>query len=441
MNRKPNIILIITDQQHAGMLSCAGNKYVHTPAMDNIASMGTRFEKAYCTHPICSPSRFSLFTGRMPSEINMRGMTALIETIPTQVRNNGLGHLLRNAGYNTVYGGKQNFPRMTAADLGFDVISTDERETLANDCAEFIKTQREEPYFLVASFINPHDICYMAIRDFQQTEEERKIIQSGKKPLEALDEALTISSHMTRTEFIEAHCPPLPDNFLPQQDEPEIIEEMLKSRPFRYKARMRYRSEQWRMHRWAYARLTERVDRQVGIVLDALESSGQLENTVIVFTSDHGDMDSAHGMEHKTVFYEESTRIPLIVVSPNAPQAQVNTTQVVSNGLDLVPTILAYAGVTAPDDLQGQCLKSLVDGDGTAFHRDYVPIENEIGSMVVTGRFKYALFDHGEHREQLYDLMADPGEMRNFARDEAYADILHEHRELFRKQWPDKFNL
>jgi choline-sulfatase len=256
-----------------------------------------------------------------------------------------------------------------------------------------------------------------------------------------LDEALTIPSHMTRTEFMRTCCPPLPDNFLPQQNEPEIIEEMLKSRPFRYEARMQYSSEQWRMHRWAYARLTERVDRQIGILLDALESSGQLENTVIMFTSDHGDMDSAHGMEHKTVFYEESTRIPLIVVSPNAPQAQVNTTQVVSNGLDLVPTILAYAGVTAPADLQGQSLKSLVDGNGSSFQRDYVPLENEIGSMVVTGRFKYALFDYGEHREQLYDLMADPGEMRNFAQDVAYSDILREHRELFTKQWPDKYHL
>ena len=111
MDDKPNILFILTDQQNATMLSCAGNRHVRTPAMDSIAERGTRFERAYCMNPVCVPSRFSLFTGRRGSDIGLlNNNDAHINEIPATIQENALGWQMRRAGYRTAYGGKTHFP-------------------------------------------------------------------------------------------------------------------------------------------------------------------------------------------------------------------------------------------------------------------------------------------------------------------------------------------
>ena len=171
---RPNILLVITDQQSATMLGCAGNRHLRTPAMDSLAASGMRFQRAYCCNPMCGPSRFSLMTGRLPSEIGVCNHDdSHIDSMPAHVKEHGLGWMLRRAGYETAYGGKFHFPKqLTPEDIGFETISTDERDGLADTAADFIAQERERPFFLVTSFINPHDICYMAIRDFAATPQE-----------------------------------------------------------------------------------------------------------------------------------------------------------------------------------------------------------------------------------------------------------------------------
>ena len=131
--------------------------------------------------------------------------------------------MLRRAGYETAYGGKVHLPKMTPADLGFDVISADEREGLADACAQFISQERDHPFFLVASFINPHDICYMAIRDFAETDHEHRLLQTSPAEIAALDAALEQPAGVSEESFFADHCPPLPQNFEIQRDEPEAI--------------------------------------------------------------------------------------------------------------------------------------------------------------------------------------------------------------------------
>ncbi|MFW6308805.1 MAG: sulfatase-like hydrolase/transferase, partial [bacterium] len=127
MTDKPNIILIITDQQQADMMSCAGNDYVHTPAMDRLAASGVRFTRSYCTDPVCVPSRFSLMTGRMPLDIGLRGNYAdRIDPVPEDIKKQGLGWQLQEAGYETVYGGKVHLPKMSIEEAGFNYITSDE---------------------------------------------------------------------------------------------------------------------------------------------------------------------------------------------------------------------------------------------------------------------------------------------------------------------------
>ncbi len=435
--KSPNILVIITDQMSSKMLSCAGNKHVKTPNLDRLAASGVRFERAYCTAPVCIPSRFSLITGRMPSEISLRSNDLKPSgDIPQIVFEQGIGSAFKNADYDAAYGGKEHLPKMRVKDLGYDYICKDERDVLAETCADFIKQERDKPFLLVSSLINPHDICYMAIRDFAESDFSKHLIKTGVIEVATLDKALFVPENIGSDEFFEKHCPPLPDNFEAQQDEPEAVHSLLAQRPFRLKARERWPEKQWRMHRWAYHRLTEFVDAQIGVILDALEESGKVEDTVVIFTSDHGDMDSSHRMEHKTVFYDEASRIPLIVSQPGTTVAgKVEDTNLVSNGLDLYPTLCDYAGIAVPEDLRGQSFRPLAEGRPDYTPRKYIPVENEIGYMVVTDKFKYAMHDSGKNREQLYDLANDPDEMRNALNDAGNEDVIRKHRALFREEF------
>ncbi len=423
---RPNILLIITDQQSATMMSCVGNRYLHTPAMDSLGASGLRFQRAYCCNPMCGPSRFSLMTGRLPSEIGIRNHDDRhIESIPDHITGQALGWRLRRAGYETAYGGKFHFPKqMRPEDIGFDTISTDQRDELAEDCVRFLNEEREAPFFLVASFINPHDICYMAIRDSAATDQERSLLARGIDELAALDEALQLPEGVDEETFYANICPPLPENFEPQIDEPEAIRRMQERSPFKGKARAEWDERRWRLHRWAYHRLTEQVDAQIGRVLDGLRTSGHWENTLVVFTSDHGDMDAAHRMEHKTVFYEEAAHIPLILSWPGVIEAGTMDASLVSNGLDLLPTLCDYAGIDAPRDVAGQSLRPLAEGRDPDSWRTALPVESEMGRMIVTDRYKYMRYDEGEYREQLIDLVADPGETRNAIGDAGNQKVL-----------------
>jgi hypothetical protein len=155
------------------MLQCAGNRYVKTPAMDRIAAAGVRFERAYATNPVCIPSRVSMMTGYMPSRFGMRSNSDARNQAPTWAVQQSLGHLFRKAGYRAAYGGKTHWLRgMTPETLGFENVSHDEREALADACGRFFATQHDKPFLLVASFINPHDM--------RQT--PRATDRSGRRP-------------------------------------------------------------------------------------------------------------------------------------------------------------------------------------------------------------------------------------------------------------------
>ena len=431
---RPNILLLLTDQQSGSMLSCAGNDHVKTPAMDSIAARGTRFERAYCTNPVCAPSKFSLMTGRFPSAINLRSNDAShLAALPDSIVADGFGARLRDVGYEANFGGKFGVPTLAPNDIGLEHRTTDRREGLADHCVEYFRDGPNEPFFLAASFINPHDICFMAIRSFER---DHPTWSGPDDPEAVLDAALAPPAGLTTEEFVTTYCPPLPANHEPQRDEPEAIQRLLQHRPFRQYVREDWSEAEWRRHRWAYCRLTERVDRHIGRVLATLEAEGLREETLIICTSDHGDHDGAHRLEHKTIPYEEAVRVPLLVEPPGPPGSPVvDHTHLVSNGLDLLPTICDYAGIDPPRMAPGRSVRPLLDGSSSTTWRDELVIEFEGGDAVVTDGDKYVRYDHGAHREQLYDLEADPGETRNAAGDREQAgrvvalrDRLAEHR-------------
>ena len=444
-DERPDIIYIYTDQQSASMMSCAGNKWLKTPGMDYIADNGIRFERAYTTNPVCSPARVSLMTGRFPGCFNdKRGKQARenigamsIGQISDEVKNTTIAAYLKKAGYDLVFGGKKHLPRsLTPEELGFKNISRNERGALAEDVAEYIRGGHVNPYFMVVSLINPHDICYMAIRDFAETKSEKGILKRGRIEVETLDKALKMPEGVSEKEFFEKYCPPLPKNLEPQKDEPKAVASLIDRRSFKRKARENYTEKQWRMHRWAYCRLTEFVDAHVQTILDAIKQNGREKNTLVIFSSDHGDMDSAHRMEHKTALYEESANVPFMAMwKGKIPAGRVDKESLVSNGLDLLPTVCDYAEVKGVADKRGRSLRPLFEGKKVKW-RDTLGVESEIGRMVVCkDKLKYIRYDVEGIEEQLLDLNKDPFETKHFTEKPEYAARLDALRKSYDSEW------
>jgi arylsulfatase A-like enzyme len=453
MGKKPNIVFIITDQQHAGMLSCTGNSHVSTPHLDRLAAEGIRFEKAYCTNPVCTPSRFSMMTGVYPSRIGMETVEDMDKNVPPQVLEHALGNVFKNAGYRTLYGGKIHLPgpegsQEEVQSYGFEYITDDARQGLANACAKFIRETDDQPFLLVASFINPHDICYMAINDYLE--------KKGKDPIGGdawayLKEALRLPEGMDRAEFVEKYCPPLPANFeIPQQ---EISAFMAEKPEFMHVARQQWTEHDWRLHRYAYARLTEVVDGEIGIILDAIAQSGQGQDTIICFTSDHGEQDGAHRLEHKAFLYEESVRVPFIMQGRDVVRGVVDNDHLVVTGIDILKTLCDASGVPVPTGLEGMSVWPLATGETVHTWRDHLIVENHMARLVHMGQWKYMVGrderhtdeeclhcriytnDYNNHyREMLFDIVNDPGEMFNRVDDPAAHRFLEKGRERIRNR-------
>jgi arylsulfatase A-like enzyme len=204
--------------------------------------------------------------------------------------------------------------------------------------------------------------------------------------------------------------------------------------------------ERWQALRWGYYRLIEKVDAEIGKVLDALQAAGLEENTLIVFTADHGECAGAHGFNQKTVFYEESARVPLIVSAPGQRIARLSN-KFANTGTDILPTMLDFTQVARPANLTGLSLRPLVNDEPVSVWRDVVVVQNNLsqtfpvagnvptteGRMIRTDRYKYCVYAHGQTRESLIDLGKDPGEMTDLARDPAHRQILLTLRERLRK--------
>jgi len=397
--RRPNIIYIMTDQQSASMMSCTGNPWLKTPAVDYLADNGTRFERAYTTNPVCVPARVGMMTGHFPDTFGVRanrsGHKFNDANGRTRYAQTNIGAQLKRAGYDIAYGGKVHLPSaLEPKTLGFEVISTERTTELAEDCAKYIKRSHDKPYYLVASFINPHDICYYHRTDLKPKELNTELLKAvGNDPVS----------------FVNENCPPLPPNFEPQKDEPEAYDTLMKKS--KGKVREIFTEKEWRIGRWLYCRLTESVDAEIQIVLDAIRQSGQEANTVVIFSSDHGENDATYRFHGKQTFNEESIRIPFIVMDKGGSQGgRVDKTHLISNGLDLLPTVLDYAGVPdAKGDPRGRSVRPLVEGRDVPW-REHLGVESWIGRMVIGDRYKYIRYDAAGYEERLRDMQEDPHE-------------------------------
>lgn len=430
---RPNLLFIITDQQFAEVMSCRmGRQYLHTPAMDSLAARGRLFTRAYSSNPLCMPYRNSVFTGLYPHR------TGVMENATPPgfagARFTCMGTYFRNAGYETGYSGKWHlcFKESDAASHGFEILRTKGTggpdDAAAEGALQFLARKHDKPFLLVASFLNPHNICEWARRLAGRTQ----ALNCGEIGDPPAADAL----------------PPPPANLEPPRNEPDgmtLIRRayQVEDGPFPVG---KFTIEDWRRHRWGYYRMAELVDAQIGRVLDGLRKAGLEENTLVILTSDHGDCAGAHRFNQKTVFYDESSRVPLIV-SWKGRTPPGTTDRLVNTGIDILPTFMDAAGIQVPAELPGRSLLALALDREVAGWRDHVVVENHMvqtgvvdgmrptmeGRMVRTDRYKYCLYSHGQRRESLVDLQADPGETNDMAGDPACREVLLLHRSLLAK--------
>lgn len=405
-----NFLLILTDQQTWDALSAAGNPWLHTPAMDSLVERGVLLSRSYCPYPVCSPSRSSIFTGRMPHETGvMVNGRSINPGIPT------MGEVFRGAGYQTVYGGKWHLPKPFDGMIGFDKLIGGNGlgrimdRPLARRCSDWLLNEASGPFLMVASFMNPHDICGW--------------IRENPGP----------RSYANLNAF-----PPAPGNMAVDPDEPEYLQFHRQSGYDLMSQAVGIASE-WREadvrhYRHDYYRMIEAVDHEIGRLLEALRIGGHEDDTLICFASDHGEGMGAHRWAQKAAFWEETVRVPFLFAGPGVSRRKVIDNETLATLADIMPTLCDYAGLAAPPDMRGISLRPALEGN--AINRPFVVSELQYlddfrqGRMLRTARYKYIAFAGGARPEQFFDLEEDPGEVRNLVRDPVYRESLEDHREM-----------
>lgn len=401
---KPNIILIMTDQQTASAMSNRGNLDLYTPAMDQLANDGVTFARAYCSYPLSGPSRASIFTGKMPSEVNIRENG---DSLPNEARVKSLGFNLRTAGYDCLYAGKWHIPGINHPDnneFGFENICNMNDPKMAYNIEKALSEDRDKPFFLVASYLNPHEACEYA-RSQTLHYGQINVPDNAKLPL-------------------------LPENFNAVEQLPELVEIHKNISPKLYPTK-NYTTLDWQRYLYVYNRLVERVDKEIGKLLRILKDKGLYDNSIIIFTSDHGDGVAAHQWNQKRVLFEENMNIPLIIKPKGKTKAvgTVNDQALVNIGIDIFPTVCDYAQTQIPEELNGISMKDLINGDTNITHQS-IFVETNLdglqaarGWAVIKGDYKYVFYRFFKHREQLFNLKEDKGETTNLLTDPAYMHI------------------
>ena len=355
MTKHPNILMIVTDQEYAHQPLPAD---LALPNRERIRARGVTFTQHHCTTTVCTPSRSVMYTGRHTSHTRMfdntnfawiDDMRADPETLPT------IGHMLRDLGYHTVYKGKWHLSEIPAEGsrdamepYGFseyqefgDVVGGPldgalKDGKIADEAADWLATRASEvaaatPWFMTVNFVNPHDVMFF------DTDAEEMVQVKGLFPIfDAPDTPLYHQQWQTS----------LPASFFDDlEGQPPAVRDYKRLCDMYYGRIPMDRRDMWHNHVNYYLNCILDVDRHIGTVLDQLDASGLADDTIVIFTSDHGEQGGAHHLRQKGgVAFQESVNVPLVIADPRHSDA--SRTDAVGSHLDLVPTILAYAGLS-----------------------------------------------------------------------------------------------
>jgi len=459
---RPNILFLMTDQQRGDCLGAAGNRVIRTPNMDRIAAEGVRFSSAYSSMPTCTPARTALLTGLSPWHHGLLGYSDMARRYPLEKP-----RALRDAGYYTITVGKQHYFPMRNGH-GYERMILDEHCPCGNGPAALAAAEKKGPverndyeawFYSQAPSLDPHATGlwwndYPA-RSFALPERLHATTWTGDTAVNFLNGYDDSRPFFLKVSFIRPHSPyDPPARFMELYEDAALPEAQVAKWASRYEARNSDRNDIWRgrlspaetrRSRQGYYGSISHVDEQVGRVLEALERRGWLEETLIVFTSDHGDMTGDQNLWRKSYAYEPSAHIPMLM---RWPQGMLSTKRgsVMPQPVelrDLLPTFLEAAGREPSRPIDGRSLLSLVRSGGAGW-REFIDLEHDVcyspvnhWNALTDGRTKY-IFHARDGEEQLFDLDRDPHELTDLAGDPASAATLRQWRERLMRHFEER---
>jgi arylsulfatase len=410
MNRKPNIILITTDQHRADSMGCYGHPCVQTPHLDQLAYEGIRFDNAYSDCPVCIPARTTMITGIQSHRYGMPQYNAAYRI--SRDRDKFLGSLITSAGYQTQLVGKTHWHTQpyfrggfeslisvfqilkeqmlksgrdhSSTGIGFNEITPDisslppelyTSNMVIDKCIDFIENRDiDQPFFLWASFKDPHPPLVIHEPYYSMYDED-----DIPEPV--------LGDWCTGDECPAAHY----------EDQMLMKTHLMSKRQLR-KARSVY-----------YGMITN-LDYQLGRLFGKIMSEGEWDNTLVIYTTDHGEFLGDHGCAKKSSFCEASARIPFIIRPPRSwgvEPGRVSTSLV--ELADILPTFCEAAGAGCPDDVTGKSLIGIVRGQQEKV-RDFLHGNINSTHMYHNGRYKYIYYaDDG--KELLFDVSRDRNDL------------------------------
>jgi len=439
--RRPNLLLLMADQLRADCLAIDGNGVIRTPNLDRLGREGVHFRCAYSATPTCTPARAALLTGMSPWRHGMLGYSRVGERYPVE-----MPRLLRQAGYHTLGIGKMHYhPQRNLH--GFHQVLLDESGRA--EIPEFRSDYRAW-FWSQAPNLDPDatGISWNSYRSgvYALPERLHPTVWTADTAVNFLSGYQRPEPFFLKVSFSRPHSP---------YDPPERFWKMYQDAPLpaarvgQWAARYAPKSDdtenlwhgdlgaaQVRRSRQGYYGSVSFLDQQIGRILEALEKRGLLEETLIVFTVDHGDMTGDHNLWRKSYPYESSARIPMMMRWP-AGLVSAKRGQVVRQTVeirDILPTFCEAAGVSVPDAVDGRSMLALARGNREGW-RPYLDLEHDIcydpsnhWNALTDGNWKY-IYHARDGEEQLFDLQKDPAEMDDLAPLSAHEAELRRWRE------------
>lgn len=431
---KPNVILIISDQWSTKVSDGSGNysNGIETPNLDKLASDGVRFTQSYSTYPLCTPARASLFTGLYSHNndvgFNLKKDSILdqAEIIPT------LGKTFKDAGYNVAYFGKEHaggygyasateFGSMMHSNGGMLAEGSAYDPIFTEDAVQYIQDQKgDKPFFMTLSLINPHDICR---------------VLGGKVAGATFTDAIHFARN-DREPYLRYQARPN----VPENHDVKYEKGMILHKDFMYYEVFGLNKDEWRRFISTYQLLIENTDRHIGQLIKSVQNKGISDNTIIIFTTDHGEMAGSHKLIAKTTFYEESSKIPVIIKYPKIIKPKTVNENALISTIDIMPSLLDLAGLSIPVDLDGRSFKNEILYPNNKENKfNVIYSQNQFGRMVRFDKFKYVRsIVYGERYEILFDIKNDPLESKNLINKFEYKEVAEKGRNLLDKWLKDE---
>jgi len=426
---KPNLLLIVTDDQRSDTIASLGNEVIDTPNLDRLVKWGTTFEQATCANPLCVPSRAEILTGCSSFRNGVLGMGGeridpKLTLLPTAMASCGYhawysGKWMNDGkpltrGYHETQGlfgsgggtwkkgeiilgrkgrpvtGYRNWTFKDAKgkpelDKGIGLTPLTDKY-VADGALKFLKRKTDKPFFLHVNFTGPHDPLI-----YPPGYEDKYKPADLKLP----------PNFLPRHPFDHGNFEGRDEQLLPwPRTKEDILDELS-----------------------VYYAVIDHIDKQVGRIIGQLRADGRLKNTYVIFTSDHGLALGSHGLMGKQNMYEHTIRVPLVIAGPKVSAGK--RSDALCYLRDLYPTICDLAGIAIPESVEGKSLKPVITGKQDAIYSEIYGYFRDKQRMVRNTRYKLIHYPHLD-RHQLFDLQKDPHERNDLSGDKRHNKVLRE---------------